>query len=125
MMTLKKALLLSIITPLMIIGFLTIYPTTSHAMSLYNPANPFWNHAHWVTLQQNVTVTKIRNTDPMSNRYRVATYSLKKGHHLKLFHSAVNVSWGLDSGKFNTNRTYTYAVNKSDNSHSWFKFGIH
>lgn len=124
-MTFKRGFQLNLITFLLAVSFITATPSVSHAMNIYNPANPFWNQSHWVTLKQNIKVFKIRNTNPMTNRYKVGTYTLKKGTHVKLFHSAVNFAWGLDSGKFNTNRTYTFAVNKGENNHAWFKFGIH
>ncbi|EEI24285.1 hypothetical protein [Lentilactobacillus hilgardii] len=106
-------------------GLIVLVPVTGQAMSIYSPANPYWNESHWVTLNKTIKVFKIRNIDPQVNSYKVATYTVKKGDHFKLFHSAINVAWGLDSGRFNTGHQYTFEVDQSENNHSWFEFGIH
>ncbi|MFC6181886.1 hypothetical protein [Lactiplantibacillus daowaiensis] len=82
-----------------------------------------WNGPHWVTLTKNVTVSKIRNTNPSSDSYEVAVYKAKKGSHYKLIHRDMGYAWSFKSGKFTTGSKYTYMVKKKYNDGSWFKMG--
>jgi len=78
-------------------------------------------HQRLVTLTRNVRVYKIHLTTPLSDSYSVASYTATKGSHYKLQHNGVNFEWTLNSGKFNSNSYYVYAI--SARGSNWFKLG--
>lgn len=122
-MKIKKSIILGITAlSLGTVGVIS-KPMATQAISIYNATNPFWRHGHWVTLEKNVRILKIRNTYPRAYSYQVASYIAKRGSHYKLEHWGVDYSWVLQSGRFNSGSHYTYVV--SAKGHSWFKFGIH
>lgn len=82
----------------------------------------YWERPHWVTVTKTSTIVKIRNTYPLYKSYAVKRYRIHRGHHL-LIHHVASYDWQVESGHFNSNSYYTYAVNRS--GYSWFKQGIH
>lgn len=83
----------------------------------------YWLHPHWVTVTKTTTIAKNKNTNPLYKSYMVKEYKVYPGHHLKVHHAA-SYDWVVESGKFNTNSHYTYAVERGSGT-SWFKSGIH
>lgn len=83
----------------------------------------YWLHPHWVTVTKTTTIAKNKNTYPLYKSYTVKEYKVYPGHHL-IVHHAASYDWVVESGKFNTNSHYTYAVERGSGT-SWFKQGIH
>lgn len=83
----------------------------------------YWTHPHWVTVTKTTTIAKNKNTYPLYKSYTVQEYNVYPGHHLKVHHAA-SYDWVVESGTFNTNAHYTYAVERGSGT-SWFKQGIH
>lgn len=83
----------------------------------------YWEHPHWVTVRKTTRIAKIHNTYPRYKSYIVREWTVHPGHHLKVHHGA-SYDWLVESGKFNTNSYYTYAVERGSGT-SWFRQGIH
>lgn len=82
----------------------------------------YWERPHWVTVTKTSTIYKIYRTYPLVNSYVVKKYRVYPGHHLRVHHAA-SYSWMVESGHFNSNSYYTYAVKRL--GYSWFKQGIY
>lgn len=104
---------------LALFSFTTILAVSQNASASSIPIG----HERWVTLTRNVKVYKYHLAIPMSDSYSVGSYTAKKGSHFKLQHSGVNFEWTFNSGRFNSNSYYVYAV--SAKGSNWFKMGIH
>ncbi|MCH5461930.1 hypothetical protein HC026_00630 [Lactobacillus sp. LC28-10] len=83
----------------------------------------YWEHPHWVTVRKTTTIAKIHNTYPLYKSYSVGEWIVYPGYHLKVHHGA-SYDWLVESGKFNTNSYYTYAVERGSGT-KWFRQGIH
>lgn len=106
---------------LTILSFVVSMMATSGTVSAHSYT--YWLHPHWVTVTKTTTIAKNKNTYPLYKSYMVKEYKVYPGHHLKVHHAA-SYDWVVESGKFNTNSHYTYAV-EHGSSTSWFKQGIH
>lgn len=102
---------------LALFSFTTILAVSQNASASSIPIG----HERWVTLTRNVKVYKYHLAIPMSDSYSVGSYTAKKGSHFKLQHSGVNFEWTFNSGRFNSNSYYVYAVSAKESN--WFKIG--
>ncbi|GAX07185.1 hypothetical protein IWT25_02533 [Secundilactobacillus pentosiphilus] len=114
-MKLRKSILLGATALTLGTGISTIRVSANHNFF-------YWEHPHWVTVTKKSTIYKIKNTNPLYKSYVVNKYQVYPGHHL-LIHHAASFDWQVESGHFNSNGYYTYAVGRS--SYSWFRSGIH
>lgn len=114
-MSIKKSVILGI-------AALALGVSVSASSVSANHSFFYWEHPHWVTVTRASTIYKIHRTYPLSNSYVVKKYRVHRGHHL-LVHHAASYTWMVESGHFNSNSYYTYAVKRS--GYSWFKQGIH
>lgn len=117
-MKIKKYVLGGIALVALAVG-VQINQPTAHALKAS------WKTDHWITLRKKVRVIKMHNSYPLSDSFEVAAYTAKKGYHYKLYHWSTNYSWVFNSGHFNSGSKYTYMVDKTWNSSSWFRVGIH
>lgn len=83
----------------------------------------YWERPHWVTVRKTTYIAKIYNAYPRYKSYMVKKYKVYPGHHLKVHHAA-SYDWMVESGVFNSNSYYTYAVERGSGT-SWFREGIH
>jgi hypothetical protein len=101
-----------------ILGFGLMGSTTASAHRSFF----YWERPHWVTVTKTSTIYKIKEVYPLYKSYVVGKYRVYPGHHLKIHHVA-SYDWQVESGVFNSNSYYIYAVGRS--SYSWFRPGIH
>ena len=111
----KKFFVFAIFTGVALVLFI-VAGVTASAHSFY-----YWERPHWVTVTRPVKIVKIKRVYPLAYSYEVKSTWVYRGHHLKVHH-AVSFNWMVESGKFNSNSYYTYAVAANK---GWFKAGIH
>ncbi|MFC6259865.1 hypothetical protein [Levilactobacillus fujinensis] len=80
-----------------------------------------WKKIQWVTLTEDVTVKKINNR----TQHVVSQSVAKSGKYYLLRREKGPNLWVLHSGKYTTNGTYTYAVNRKKNVYYWYAHGKH
>lgn len=117
-MKFKKSILLGTTALTFGLGFSSFNPGTENQVS----ASSSFAYGRWVTLTKTTRISKVKLTNPMSNSYTVAHYTLRRGHHLKVRTSWV-FGWVAESGHFNSGSHYAYVIDR--NGHSWFRTGIH